>query len=507
VSALVEIRDLFRVYPTRDGGVAALRGLSLDVDDGETCVVLGPSGAGKTTLLRVLAGFEAASAGSVRVAGVDLGRLSASALGRYRATTIGFADQHYRRALAGELTAGELIAASLGLAGIAGDERRRRADELLERVGLLDRRTARPGELSGGEQQRVALCAALAHRPRLLLADEPTGELDAVTAAEVTSLLAELVRETGASALVVSHDPAVTGIGDRVVAIRDGRVSEESTNGAGPEAVVVGRGGWLRVPEDLLAAAGIGGRASVELRPGAVELRAAAGAAAPRRERAPVLPAGSAGTPVAVRGLTRRFGTETALDGLDAAFRPGRFSVVTGPSGSGKSTLLHLLAGLDVPTEGEVEVGGTVVSTLDRTGRADVRRERIALVPQDPTLTGFLDARENVLASLAIRSVPEREAAARADEALDAVGLAEHAGRPIDELSAGQRGRVALARAVAARPLLLLADEPTARLDAATTAAVGTLLRDLAHRSGTTLVCATHDPLLIEQADDELRLG
>jgi ABC-type lipoprotein export system ATPase subunit len=469
-------------------------------------VVLGPSGSGKTTLLRVLAGFERASAGSVRIAGRELGRLSGRELGRYRASTLGYADQHYRRALAGELTAAELVAVSPGLAGAAPRERARRADELLERVGLLARRDARPDELSGGEQQRVALCAALAHRPALLLADEPTGELDAETAARVTALLAELVREQDATALVVSHDPASTTVADRVVHIRDGRVSEEA-NGAGPGAVVVGRGGWLRVPEELLVAAGIGGRARLELRDGALALRPIAGATPPQPARLPASPAGTPGAAATLRGLTRRFGAESALQGLDASFRPGRLTVVTGPSGSGKTTLLRLLAGLDVPTEGEVEVDGVVLSRLGRDGRAGFRRAKIALVPQAPALTGFLDARENIETALAVRGVDGAAASERAAEALAAVGLAEHAGRPVDELSAGQRARVAIARALAARPLLLLADEPSARLDASTTVGVGALLRDLAHASGTTLVCATHDPLLIEQADDELQLG
>ena len=504
--ALVELRDVFRVFPTSDGGVAALQGLTLDVAEGELCVVLGPSGSGKTTLLRLLAGFERPSAGSVHVDGLELARLSQTALDRYRSSVVGYADQHYHRALAAELTALELVGVQLGLAGIDERERRRRALELLERVGLRDRCDARPAELSGGEQQRVALCAALAHRPRLLVADEPTGELDAATAAAVNELLAELVRESGATALVVSHDPASTAMADRVVHIRDGRVSEES-NGAGPGAVVVGRGGWLRVPEELLVAAGIGAHARVELRPGAVELRALETGNGRRKPPEPVAPAGTVGAAAETRGLERRYGRELALGSLDAAFRPGRMTAVTGPSGSGKSTLLHLLAGLDLPTAGDVVVGGTVVSALDRTGRAAFRRERIAFVAQAPVLTGFLSARENVLAALAVRRVPEQEAGERAAEALGAVGLAEHADRPVDELSAGQRGRVALARALAARPLLLLADEPTARLDAVTTVAVGGLLRELAHGSGTTLVCATHDALLIEQADEELRLG
>ena len=136
---------------------------------------------------------------------------------------------------------------------------------------MRDRADAHPGELSGGEQQRIALCAALAHRPRLLIADEPTGELDEASAGVVYALLAELSREEGVTALVVSHDPRSTEIADRVVHIRDGRVSEE--RGRDGAAVVIGRGGWLRIPEDALREAGIGDRARLTSRTGLVELR------------------------------------------------------------------------------------------------------------------------------------------------------------------------------------------------------------------------------------------
>ncbi|MCY7302866.1 MAG: ATP-binding cassette domain-containing protein, partial [Thermoleophilia bacterium] len=172
--SLVEARDLFCVYPGADGGVAALQGLTLDIDEGEVCVVLGPSGSGKTTLMRVIAGFERVGAGSITVADIDLGLLSQRGLAQYRAETLGYADQHYWRALAGELTAEQLIAVPLGLQGVADRDRLSRSHALLERVGLRDRATARPSELSGGEQQRIALCAALASHPRLLIADEPT---------------------------------------------------------------------------------------------------------------------------------------------------------------------------------------------------------------------------------------------------------------------------------------------------------------------------------------------
>ena len=273
MTALVQLEDVFRVYPSPEGGVAALQGLTLAVEEGELCVVLGPSGSGKSTLLRIVAGFDRASAGSVRIAGVDVGSLSGWGAARFRSRSIGYADQHYWRALAGELTARELVGIQLGLAGIDKEQRDTRADELLERVGLGDRRDAHPRELSGGEQQRIALCAALASRPVLLIADEPTGELDAATARDVLTLIAELVHESGGTALVVSHDPASAERADRVIHVRDGRISDERIAGAaGDGAIVVGRGGWLRLPEDLLRTAGIDRHATAELRGGAVVL-------------------------------------------------------------------------------------------------------------------------------------------------------------------------------------------------------------------------------------------
>jgi putative ABC transport system ATP-binding protein len=204
--------------------------------------------------------------------------------------------------------------------------------------------------------------------------------------------------------------------------------------------------------------------------------------------------------------VSRSYGEQVALDRLDARFLPGELSVVVGPSGSGKSTLLALLAGLDVPDAGEVVLGDVVVSSLDRAARAVLRRAFVAVVGQAPGLSSFLTARENVELGLALRGVEAGEARDRAADALAAVGLATHAERRVDLLSAGQRERVALARAFAARTPVVIADEPTSRLDAATTVEIGALLAELAHGTGTTVVCATHDPLLIGQADREVRL-
>jgi ABC-type lipoprotein export system ATPase subunit len=505
---VVELDHVFRVYPTEDGGSAALQGLTFTVREGEIVVVFGPSGSGKTTMLRILAGFDRPSAGRVDVLGVDLRRLGRRRLDEFRGQFLGYADQHYAAALAPELTARELVAFPLGLAGVPRNRQLERADALLDVVGLADRAQAHPFELSGGEQQRIAVAAAVGRRPKLLLADEPTAELDSENAAGVYRLIQEIVRAESASAIVVSHDPASAAIADRIVHVRDGRVSAETgRNGADGESIVVGRGGWIRLPEDFLhrgrivtrARARVEGREIVISGDEEVQEPEVAAPVAPR-----VRPA--AGVVAELRAVGKRFGSgrwsSDVFADFSAQLSGGRFTVVTGPSGSGKSTLLNLLAGLELPSEGEVVVLGEVVSSLDRTARAELRRTRLGVIAQDTNLVPFLTARENVELTLAARGSEN----GNAEAALSSVGLAELAGQRVARLSMGERQRVAIARAVAAGPELLLADEPTARLDAANAVEIGALLSRLVEERGTTIICATHDPLVIEQADEELEL-
>jgi ABC-type lipoprotein export system ATPase subunit len=512
VTTAVEAHDVFRVYSTPEGDAAALQGLSLSVGEREVLVVLGPSGSGKSTFLRVLAGLERPSAGRVRVFGAELAKLGRRRLADYRSTKLGFVEQHYTRSLDPDLTARQLVGVQLALAGVSRRLRDARSVELLERVGLGDKRDSRPESLSGGERQRVAVCAALAHRPRLLLADEPTGELDAASADLVYTLIGDLAREYGCTAIVVSHDAESSRIADRIVRVRDGRVSEEAGR-SGDETIVVGRGGWLRLPEELIARAGIGGRAHASLGAEGIVVTPAGD----RTEPEPKAKAGpdaiavlGGGIAAETRSLSKAFGrgpqATEVFRGLDVSFEAGKVTAVTGPSGSGKTTLLHLLAGLSRPDSGEVAVFGIPVSSLDRVARAALRRERIAVIGQAPELVPFLSARENVELGLAIRGVPAEAADERAREALESVGLAERLEQRASRLSAGERQRVAIARALAARPSLLLADEPTARLDEANALAVGVLLAELARASGAAVVCATHDPLLVEHADEAVPL-
>jgi putative ABC transport system ATP-binding protein len=294
------------------------------------------------------------------------------------------------------------------------------------------------------------------------------------------------------------------------VRIRDGRVSEEwARDSTDSDAIVVGRGGWLRLPEELLLRAGIGSKATARFESGGVLVSPAAGSEAPGAPAAPRAPThpGSKeqGLVVAeVRSLSKRYGATVVLDALDASFESGRLHAVTGPSGSGKTTLLHLLAGLELPDGGSIVVDGRELRSLDRTGRAVLRRERIGYVGQQAGLVPHLSALENVELALALRGTAGAGATALA--ALEAVSLGERASQRVVRLSQGERARVAIARAIAPRPALLLVDEPTSRLDGANAIAVAILLAQLAHDTGAAVLCATHDPLVIEQADSQMSL-
>ena len=488
----IDVRDAFRIYSSPAGGVAALQGLTLAVEPGEIVVALGPSGSGKTTLLRAVAGLEGLSAGTAQVLGNDLSQAGGPARNAFRARRLGLLDQHYARSLSPDLRCRDTVALQLRLLGRDAASSRRAADELLERVGLEGRGGARPAELSGGEQQRVAVCAALAHRPLLLLADEPAGELDSANATIAYRLLGELVRESGGSALIVSHDPSAALIADRQVWIRDGRVVEEALTGRARTLVVTR--GWIRLP-------GAAPKTNVVSPAEAAELLAETADPRPRIERPSAVV--SPGGPVTeLRGVSKRYGAQTVLDNLTAAFAPGRITVVVGRSGSGKTTLLHLLAGLDRPTAGIVTVVGRPLAELTRSELAALRRRHIALVTQEPGLVPYLSSLENVELGLTLRGVP----ADGAREALESVGLEGRLHHPVARLSAGERQRVAIARALAADVDVLLLDEPTARLDEANAAAICSLLAELTQEHGVTTVCATHDPLLNDLAADTLRL-
>jgi len=218
---VLQLRDAVKEYPGHPP-VRALDGVSLDVISGEMVAVVGPSGSGKSTLLHMIGALDRPSTGIVRVAGADLSRLSDKQLSALRARRIGFVFQRFH--LLPGLSALDNVAAGLVYRGVPGSERRARAAQALEQVGLAPRATHRPTELSGGEQQRVAIARAIVGGPAIVLADEPTGNLDSTTGAEILDVFSDL-HATGTTIVLITHDDSVAGHAPRVVSLRDGRVS------------------------------------------------------------------------------------------------------------------------------------------------------------------------------------------------------------------------------------------------------------------------------------------
>jgi putative ABC transport system ATP-binding protein len=274
--AVIACDRVVRIYSAEGIEVQALQGLDLMVARGELTALVGASGSGKSTLMNILAGLDAPTAGTVRVAGQDLGSMSARQRLAYRRSVVGFIWQQTARNLLPYLTAAQNVELPLRLAGAGRRARRARALELLDVLDVPHCAGRRPDQMSGGEQQRAAIAVALANEPAVLLADEPTGELDSTTAASVFSALQTANSELGVTVLIVTHDPAVSGVVRRVVAIRDGRTSTETLRAETPdgsglshavEYAVLDRSGRLQLPREMTEALGMRDRVRLEAEP------------------------------------------------------------------------------------------------------------------------------------------------------------------------------------------------------------------------------------------------
>ncbi|HUX71891.1 MAG TPA: ABC transporter ATP-binding protein [Cellulomonadaceae bacterium] len=290
--ALIVCDNLVRIYQTGTIEVQALQGLDLLVDAGEMIAVVGASGSGKSTLLAVLSGVDAPTAGRVRVGPWDLMAMSERERVQYRRSMVGFVWQQTARNLVPYLSAAHNVELPLTFAGAGRKERRARRTDVLELMGVGHCAERRPREMSGGEQQRVAIAVALANNPRVILADEPTGELDTATSHEVFDALRAANRDLGVTVVVVTHDPTVSGQVERTVAIRDGRTSTEVLRRAAPgtgnavgdgdgdgaeviaeEFAVMDRAGRVQVPREFREALALTRRVRLALEADHVSVR------------------------------------------------------------------------------------------------------------------------------------------------------------------------------------------------------------------------------------------
>jgi putative ABC transport system ATP-binding protein len=270
---LIMCESLIKVYTIAGLEVQALQGLDLTVAPGDLMGIVGASGSGKSTLLNILGGLDRPTAGRVWVDHQDLLKMSDQAMNTYRRKTVGFVWQQATRNLVPHLTALENVQLPMTLAGHLGRSARQRAEMLLKIVGLTDRQQHHLEQLSGGEQQRVAIAVALVNEPKLLLADEPTGEVDNATAQIIYEIFRNLNRDFGLTILIVSHDPGVAKFVNRVVAVRDGKLATETRRVLGESAeaheivewVVLDSAGRLQVPKEYLQQFNIQRRAELEI--------------------------------------------------------------------------------------------------------------------------------------------------------------------------------------------------------------------------------------------------
>ena len=289
----IECRDLFKIYKRADLEVVALRGVDLEVEVGELVAIVGASGSGKSTLLNILSGLDRPSAGQVRVGNRDLLNISDRDLVFYRRLDVGFVWQATARNLVSYLTVRDNVDLPMAIAGAEAGLRRGRSMELLSSLDIEDKAGRLPHQLSGGEQQRVAIAVAMANNPPMLLADEPTGELDTQTANQVLELLRHMNSVYKVTVIIVTHYPGVAQYVDRILHIRDGRISSESFlqptfqrdgDKVHQEYVVVDRVGRLQLPQEYMEKLRLRGLASVDIDGDQVSIKSAADSPRPLRQ-------------------------------------------------------------------------------------------------------------------------------------------------------------------------------------------------------------------------------
>jgi ABC-type lipoprotein export system ATPase subunit len=530
-SAFIRLDRVYKVHRLGDVGVAALGGVSFEVARGDFAAIVGPSGSGKSTILNLIGGVDAPSAGLVSVAGTDLSQLDAAGRSDYRRRMVGFLWQGTTKNLIPYLTVAQNAELPLLLAGArSAPDRRRRVAYLLELIGLAERANHLPAMLSGGEQQRAGLVVALAHAPPVILADEPTAEIDAEGADQVVRALRAACTELGSTVLMATHDLVAASKTDVTFRLIDGRVRGPAGRAS------LDSSGRITLPE--AAASMLGTTASeleVELEGDEVRIRhfqdafeyqpggftrrawpairsrapvamtseqaiAGVSASTARRVKAPLLSA---------EELHRTYGhggaSTVALRGVSLQLAPGELVVVIGPSGSGKSTLLGLAGGFEPPDSGAVMWHGRSLADLSAAELARRRASEFGLVFQSLGLFPALTARENVYLPLLISGADPDSSAAAAQRWLRRFGLEDRAEHRLFELSLGQQQRVAVARALAPEPDIVLADEPTAEMDHEAANVVIEALREVSLRGGG-VILASHDPRVLLVADRVLVL-
>jgi len=518
---VIQLRGVDKLYSMTSGDYQALKGISLDIEEGEFLGIIGKSGAGKTTLLNMISGISEITKGEVvfyrrsdngnrkNNQVYTIHTMDEDEMALWRGENIGIVYQSFELMPMLDLVNNVMLPQDF-----TGNYKPRishqRALELLEMVDIGEHAYKKPAHISGGQKQRVAIARALVNDPPVILADEPTGNLDSVTAETIFQVFEKLV-DQGKTIIMVTHDENLAPRFSRQVRISDGEIVHTEVNGKPGEKKNEKENHLLekivrRVSRTISRV--VSRNDERELSKKVIENEALAEPSVSRGIRRGTRAIGSERPAIHLRDVVKTFenaaGTFTALKGINLELDYGQFISLVGKSGSGKSTLLNMVTGIDYPTSGEVLVGDENIYQMSESKRAYWRGRNIGIVFQFFQLLPTLTLLENAMLPMDYTNVYRiSERPKRAMELLRMVGLEDQANMLPASVSNGQQQSAAIARALATDPPIIVADEPTGNLDSKAAAIIIRLFEELANR-GKTILIVTHDHTLTRRTDQTL---
>jgi ABC-type lipoprotein export system ATPase subunit len=513
---IFQLENVVKTYDTGAGGFTALKGVTLKVRKGEFLGIMGKSGAGKTTLLNMLSGVSAITSGKVlfypqerlsdngNLKPLSIGEMNQDELAVWRGRNMGIVYQSFE--LLPQLNLMNNIMLPQEFSGqYHAAISRQRAMELLDMVELGEHAYKLPAHISGGQKQRIAIARALVNDPPVIIADEPTGNLDTVTSETIFQIFEGLV-EQGKTIILVTHDNSLAARFSRRVYISDGEVARSHD-----QSILAGERGSSDSSQLLESTA-----VATENRASTPETKDRAGTK--KREcqgnngrAGQASRGGRDNCAIVLRDVTKTYvnaaGEFPALKGINLQMGYGQFVSLVGKSGCGKSTLLNMLTGIDHPTSGEVIVGGKNIYEMSESQRALWRGRNVGIVFQFFQLLPTLTLLENTMLPMDFCNVYRaNERPRRAMDLLAMVGLEGQAHQLPASVSSGQQQSAAIARALATDPPIIVADEPTGNLDSRSADTVLRLFSELAER-GKTILLVTHDPSFTKATDQTVILS